>query len=159
MKPKKSKYEEMLARAKAEKAKRPKEEKVVPAISEAQASELDILIKQAEETVALVKLAAETPVVEVPVEEPASPGSQYATKKQEEEGLRALKETLHPEARKAYNIWFDTNNRYYFMDIIEYDGTNVLSIKTERMTVSQAVAMAGIQKIFTQKLILRKKGV
>ena len=156
---KKSKYEEMLAKAKAEKAARPKTEKVVPAISAAQASELDMLIQQAEETVALVKAAAETRVVEVPVEEPASAGSPYLTKKQEEEAAKLLKEVLHPESKKAYNIWFDHSNRYYNMDIIEYEGMNVLSIKTERMTVSQAVAMAGVQKVFTQKIILRKKGV
>lgn len=154
---KKSKYEEALAKARRDKAEK-------QALAAAKAAEeasknvpqdkIDELLLEAN------KVMQEIAEISQPVvEEPTSPDSPYATKLQEEAAKKVLQEVLHADARKAYNVWFDTVSRYYYMDVLTYEGTNVLSITTERLTVSQAVAMAKVQKLFTEKLILRKKGV
>lgn len=155
---KKSKYDEILAKAREDKALKAAIEAEEVARKASEATPQDKLNDLLAEALAVAEeVAAATK--EVPAEEPASPDSPYATKAQEEAAKKVLQEVLHPGSRKAYNIWFDTQARYYYMDVVEYDGTTVLSIKTERLTLSQAVAMAKVQKIFTEKLILRKKGV
>lgn len=148
---KKSKYEATMIEARHQKLLKEKAAAEQQQTKDVEQEHLAKLLAEAN------AIAAEVAKLTEP--EPASPESPYVTKAQEEAAKKIMTEVLHPGARKAYNIWFDMVNRYYHMDVIEYDGMNVLSIKTERLTVSQAVAMAKVQKLFTEKLILRKKGV
>lgn len=76
-----------------------------------------------------------------------------------EEKIEVKPEPTLSVKRKAYNIYQDPTTRVYMMDIITYEGENVISFEHKKLTVSQPMAMFEIKKIFTDKLILKKGGV
>lgn len=154
-KKKSTKFEEMLAKSKAEKAK----EIVAPTPAIPQ-SQLDELLKEVETVTNAVAQALESEIVQAsaPVVVEEDLGG-YADKQKKEAAENLLREVLHPDAKKAYNIWFDSVNRTYFMDVIEYENGEIINFRSERLTTSQAMALAKVKEIFTHKLIIRRGGV
>lgn len=67
-------------------------------------------------------------------------------------------EKTQPEQRRAYNIYYNNNDKSYYKDTLVYmQPDNLVSISTERLTSSQALAMMEAKKIFTMKLISKKQ--
>jgi hypothetical protein len=139
---KKSKFQELVAKTK---------ETLVPSVPE-----LDSIVPEADPVEVLRELELSSEPEPEAVKEDLG---QYATKEQKEAADQVLKQVFHPESRKAYNIWYSNAERCYYMDTIEYDSEQVLEFKSEKLTASQALAMAKAKQIFSDKLILKKKGV
>lgn len=63
------------------------------------------------------------------------------------------------ENKKAYNVFYDANNKNYMLETIEYEGDRIINKEVKSLGLNQHMTMFHIKKIFTDKIILRKKGV
>jgi len=101
--------------------------------------EIDELLNAVEESIEEIKEAQTEPTV---VEE-----------------IKAEVVKAKQSTKKAYNIWQNTENRMYMLDVIEYDKDGVVSFETRQLGLSQPMAMYEIKRIFTDKLILKRGGL
>lgn len=141
---KKSKFQEVLEKAKA------KASEVIQTAEEV--TEESVLAS--EELTSLLSPQEEPALEEEPVDIP-----EPVTIETPEEPEPVVEVKLEEKNKKAYNIWYDSSSRCYYRDVVTYKGTEIESIVTSKIGVSQALAMADAQKIFSEKIILKKEGV
>lgn len=145
---KKSKYEEMLEKAKAARAEREAAgEEITPAIPQDQ---IDALLNEAMGIINEVEVALKEPEI---VEQTATVAPVKAQPKEEP--------VIIPDTytRKAYNIWYSSQRKCYMIDVLEYNNGHILSFKSSVLSNSQALAMAKAKEIFSRKLIMKQEGV